>query len=42
MGGGGAYIWNNIFVGKWMGLYLGTLKWDFTVYIVNACLTSEH
>ena len=42
-GGGGlisewAYIRNNIFVGKRMGLYLeglipgGALKWDFTVY----------
>ena len=44
-GGGGlisgwAYIQNNIFVGKWMGLYLGglkpgegrgALKWDFTI-----------
>ena len=44
MGGGlisgWAYIQNNIFVGKWMGLYLGglkpgegrgALKWDFTI-----------
>ena len=23
--GGGAYIWNDIFVGKWMGLYPGVL-----------------
>ena len=42
-GGGGlisgwAYIRNNIFVGKWMGLYpsglkpRGALKWDFTIW----------
>ena len=24
--GGGAYIWNNIFVSKWMDLYPGGLK----------------
>ena len=39
---GWAYIQNNIFVGKWMGLYPGVLKtgwgggglkWDFTVCI---------
>ena len=38
-GGGGlisgwACIWNNIFVGKWMGLFpgkRGALTWDFTV-----------
>ena len=36
---GWAYIWNNIFVGKWMDLYPGrglktgeALTWDFTVY----------
>ena len=36
--GGGAYIRNNIFVWKWIGLYPGGLKlgglkkWDFTVF----------
>ena len=25
-GGGGAYIRNNVFDGKWMGLYPGVLK----------------
>ena len=40
---GGLIIWNNIFVGKWMGLYPGgglktggALKWDFTVF--SSCL----
>ena len=41
MGGGGIYpgglkcVWNNIFIGKWIGLYPGgALKWDFTVSIL--------
>ena len=34
-------MWNNIFVGKWMGLYPGgALKWDFTVsyFTVDHCI----
>ena len=36
---GSACIRNNIFVGKWMGLYTvgdgeGALKWDFMVWIL--------
>ena len=45
---GWAYIRNNIFVGKWMGLYPegiktgGALKWDFTVLIKEFFANSSH
>ena len=47
---GGAYIRNNIFVGKWNGLISGgclktggggALKWDFTVFELDMSIVSE-
>ena len=46
---GWAYIQNNIFVGKWVGLYPGKLKtgegglkWDFTVSVVSTSLQPKN